>query len=129
VFEIAKVASTHTTVERMELEGLMTGLQSFLEAAGLKGIKSLPTLRVAPVRVFWLTDRLNLCQSVNKELPRNANGDMWARLEWYERYFKISGFHAARNSNSYQALTDLISSECRVLMRDHEIKYKNLGKR
>lgn len=129
VFEITKLASTHTTVERMELEGLMAGLQAFLETTGLKHRKKLPTIRVAPVTVFWLTDRLNLCKSVNKEYPRTANGDMWARMEWYERYFKINGFHAERNTNSYQALADVISSDCRLMMKGHEIDYDKIGKR
>ena len=113
----------------MELEALLSGLQAFLDAAGLKDRKKLVTLRVAPITVFWLTDRLNLCQSVNRELPRSANGDMWARLEWYERYFKISGFHAGRNTNAYQAVSDLISSECRKLMKNHETDYTKIGNR
>ena len=129
VFEITKIGSTHTTVERMELEGLLSGLQAFLEATNMKDRKSQAKLRVSPISVFWLTDRLNLCQSVNRELPRQTNGDMWARLAWYEQLFKIKGHHAARNSHSYQALADLISSDCRKLIKNYETDYDKLKSR
>lgn len=126
-------AATGTSVDRMEFEALLMGLQSILDSMGWDKGPHFQMLEARQPTVVWYSDRESLVRSVSRNpetgepIYRRKNApDLWRRFEYYEQYFRITAIHVGRKTLRWQDICDNLSSEARQLLKDYfEIKKTN----
>jgi quinol monooxygenase YgiN len=88
--------------------------------------RQLRHLEIRKPTVFWLSDRQALVLSVmrnpetgNTYYARRQQPDLWNRFSWYEQFFRIEGFHAKRNLNAWQKMSDRMAGDGRQMLKDY----------
>lgn len=118
-------AATGTSVDRMEFEALLMGLQSILDSMGWTKGNHLRMLESTQPKVVWYSDRESLVRSVMRDehgetvYGRKNAPDLWCRFEFYERLFRITPIHIPRATIQWQDVCDELSSEARQLLKDY----------
>lgn len=122
--ETVIMGCSYTTVERMEFEALLLGLQSIIQLKKWSDAE-LAELAKTPPEVFWLSDRESLVLGVRRGengdsiYARRSAPDLWHRFSFYEQLFSINAFYAGRNQISDQALADQLAGEARALFQEN----------
>jgi len=104
---------------------LLAGLQGILDIMNWNNTQSRRLIQAKPPSVYWVTDRENLVGSVTRGpdgsplFKRKSTPDLWARFEWYEKHFAVSGVWRERNTVAWQKMADGVASECRTLMQNY----------
>lgn len=115
-------SKTGTSVERMELEVMLDALAT-LEPPPKGGSRRV---------VMWFCDRANLAAAVTRDpatgLPgcarSRAAADLWARFDYLETLFDVTGIWAGRNTVQAQAKADELSGLLRLHVRDFHAEHQ-----
>jgi ribonuclease HI len=70
-----------------------------------------------PVEVMIVSDSEVTVRCGNRQYARNANGCLWAAIEWFERHgYRLAWHHVRRGSNAWNVWADDIAGYVRGLL-------------
>lgn len=110
-----------TTVDRMELTGMLEGLQvvfEWFQAAGNRFTRDADDLPRPQVKIY--SDRENLVLSIKKVYDRSNALDLWARFECYEKFMTVMAEHVMRETDFPEfMMADLHASSGRIIAKNY----------
>ena len=124
LYAARQIASNGTTVERMEFEALLIGLQSIIDVCSWDS-NELTRVRFAKPTVLWTSDRESLVLAVKRDehgkpiYSRRSTPDLWCRFDWYEHIFTIVTNQVKRDTNPYHCITDRLAGDARTFSKSY----------
>lgn len=112
-----------TTVDRMELTGMLEGLQVIFEwfqvQASSSGVRRDADDAPRPqVKIY--SDRENLVLSIKRVYDRSNALDLWARFACYEQFMTVTAEHVMRETDFPEfVMADLHASSGRLIAKNY----------
>lgn len=115
-YPIMRIGSASgTTVDRMEMTGMLEGLQIGYESYR----RYWPDLS-HQLRIALFSDRESIVNTINGLYGIHANEDLWARFQWYADRMSIVAIHLnerEQNNWPYFVELDLHASSARTVIK------------